>query len=70
MRTRLRTEFQVEVPLYYPVEGVDEIFSDHRHSTTKTSSVAYARISHQIYNKLEQYYMLRDAVQAIAAEST
>jgi selenocysteine lyase/cysteine desulfurase len=70
MRTRLRTEFQVEVPLYYPAEGVDEIFSDHQNPTTKTSSVAYARISHQIYNKLEEYYMLRDAVQAIAAEST
>jgi hypothetical protein len=30
--------------------------------------VAYARISHQVYNKLEDYYALRDAVNSILAQ--
>lgn len=52
LRAHLRTVFKVEVPIYYrvPVEGeVDPI-------------TGYARISHQVYNVVEDYYRLRDAV--------
>lgn len=52
LRAHLRTVFKVEVPIYYrvPVEGeVDPI-------------TGYARISHQVYNVVEDYNRLRDAV--------
>ncbi|XP_073307083.1 probable L-cysteine desulfhydrase, chloroplastic [Primulina huaijiensis] len=52
LRANLRTVFKVEVPIYYrePVEGeVDPI-------------TGYARISHQVYNVVEDYNRLRDAV--------
>ena len=60
MRTRLREEFHVEVPLFYaggPMSHTDE-----------SEVVAYARISHQVYNKLEDYYVFRDAVNTMLAE--
>lgn len=57
MRSRLREEFHVEVPLCYVGCSLDG-----------SKVVAYARISHQVYNKLEEYYAFRDAVNIISAE--
>ncbi|KAJ0524486.1 putative isopenicillin-N epimerase [Helianthus annuus] len=52
LRKHLRDCFMVEVPIYYrqPVDGeVDPV-------------TGYARISHQIYNTVDDYYRFRDAV--------
>ncbi|KAM3358998.1 putative L-cysteine desulfhydrase, chloroplastic [Capsicum galapagoense] len=52
LRTHLRVTFKVEVPIYYraPLEGeVNPI-------------TGYARISHQVYNTIEDYYRFRDAI--------
>ncbi|GAU11405.1 hypothetical protein TSUD_343960 [Trifolium subterraneum] len=52
LRTHLRDVFGVEVPIYYrpPRDGEVEPVT------------GYARISHQVYNKVEDYYKFRDAV--------
>ncbi|CAI8615320.1 unnamed protein product [Vicia faba] len=52
LRTHFRDVFEVEVPIYYrpPRDGEVEPVT------------GYARISHQIYNKVEDYYKFRDAV--------
>ncbi|KAG0583214.1 hypothetical protein KC19_3G118400 [Ceratodon purpureus] len=60
MRTRLREEFHVEVPLCYAGDSMSE--------KDGSKVVAYARISHQVYNKLEDYYVFRDAVNMMLAE--
>ncbi|GFP87975.1 putative l-cysteine desulfhydrase 1 [Phtheirospermum japonicum] len=54
LRRHLRECFKVEVPIYYraPVEGEVET----------VMITGYARISHQVYNVVEDYYRLRDAV--------
>lgn len=52
LRTRLRDKFFVEVPIYYRRERDGEV----------DPVTGYARISHQIYNKPEDYYMFRDAI--------
>ncbi|XP_022719778.1 probable L-cysteine desulfhydrase, chloroplastic [Durio zibethinus] len=52
LRTNLRGKFGVEVPIYYraPRDG-------------KVGPVTgYARISYQIYNKVDDYYKFRDAI--------
>jgi len=60
MRSRLQEELHVEVPLYYAGESMSK--------TDSSKVVAYARISHQVYNKLEDYYAFRDALNMILAE--
>ncbi|KAI8555343.1 hypothetical protein RHMOL_Rhmol05G0167700 [Rhododendron molle] len=58
LRTHLRDSFDVEVPIYYlvPKDGeVDPI-------------TGYARISHQVYNKVEDYYKFRDAVSKLVKD--
>ncbi|KAL0422143.1 UNVERIFIED_CONTAM: putative L-cysteine desulfhydrase, chloroplastic [Sesamum latifolium] len=58
LRKHLRECFKVEVPIYYraPVEGeVDPI-------------TGYARISHQVYNVVEDYHRLRDAVNKLVKD--
>ena len=58
LRSHLREHFQVEVPIYFraPVDGeVDSI-------------TGYARISHQVYNKVEDYYRFRDAVNQLVSD--
>ncbi|XP_047153435.1 probable L-cysteine desulfhydrase, chloroplastic [Vigna umbellata] len=52
LRTHLRDAFGVEVPLYYrpPREGEVGVIT------------GYARISHQVYNKVDDYYKFRDAI--------
>ncbi|KAL3635157.1 putative L-cysteine desulfhydrase, chloroplastic [Castilleja foliolosa] len=54
LRRHLRECFKVEVPIYYraPVEGEVET----------VVITGYARISHQVYNVVEDYYRLRDAI--------
>lgn len=52
LRTHLREEFGVEVPIYYRPPKDGEI----------GTLTGYARISHQVYNKVDDYYRLRDAV--------
>ncbi|EFJ25765.1 hypothetical protein SELMODRAFT_232064 [Selaginella moellendorffii] len=61
MRTRLRREFGVEVPICFQAGG-----SPSANSKSMRSGTAYARVSHQIYNKLEDYTRLRDAVKSLA----
>ena len=60
MRTRLREEFRVEVPLCYVGDSMS-----HKGGS---KVVAYARISHQVYNQLEDYYAFRDAVNMMLAD--
>lgn len=60
MRTRLREEFHVEVPLCYA--------GDSKSHGDGSKVVAYARVSHQVYNKLEDYYAFRDAVNMMLLE--
>ncbi|GAB2287244.1 Probable L-cysteine desulfhydrase, chloroplastic [Dionaea muscipula] len=52
LRCHLRNKFGVEVPIYYrpPIEG--EI----------NPLTGYARISHQVYNTVDDYHKFRDAV--------
>lgn len=52
LRTHLRDAFGVEVPIYYrpPQEGEVGVVT------------GYARISYQVYNKVDDYYKFRDAV--------
>ncbi|OAY42452.1 probable L-cysteine desulfhydrase, chloroplastic [Manihot esculenta] len=60
LRTHLRNEFGVEVPIYFraPKDGeVDPV-------------TGYARISHQVYNKVDDYYKLRDAINKIVSDGT
>eukprot|EP01018_Ginkgo_biloba_P025285 Gb_08805 [translate_table: standard] len=64
LRARLRKEFAVEVPIYYrpPKMGLEldgePIFR------------AYARISHQIYNTVDDYLKFRDAILQLVAEAS
>uniref|UniRef100_A0A2N9EI97 Aminotransferase class V domain-containing protein n=1 Tax=Fagus sylvatica TaxID=28930 RepID=A0A2N9EI97_FAGSY len=52
LRTHLREKFCVEVPIYYraPKDGEVGVVT------------GYARISYQVYNKVEDYYKFRDAI--------
>ncbi|KAG6480387.1 putative L-cysteine desulfhydrase 1 [Zingiber officinale] len=52
LRSLLREEFKVEVPVYFHPE------EDKNHGVT----TGYVRISHQVYNVEDEYYRLRDAV--------
>jgi hypothetical protein len=58
MRTRLREDYHVEVPLYYAGNNT-------LHLSNNAHSVAFARISHQVYNKPEDYLLFRDAINSI-----
>ncbi|KAK4779279.1 hypothetical protein SAY86_006807 [Trapa natans] len=58
LRAHLRECYRVEVPIYYrsPKEGeIDPI-------------TGYARISHQVYNKLEDYERFRDAINKLVSD--
>ncbi|TKY61604.1 L-cysteine desulfhydrase [Spatholobus suberectus] len=58
LRTHLRDAFGVEVPIYYrpPREGEVGLVT------------GYARISHQVYNKVDDYYKFRDAVNQLVQD--
>lgn len=55
LRTHLRDEFGVEVPIYFKGGEVGEV-------------TGYARISHQVYNKVEDYCKFRDAVNQLVQD--
>jgi len=52
LRTHLRECFGVEVPIYYRAPKDGEI----------NPVTGYARISYQVYNVVDEYYLFRDAV--------
>lgn len=52
LRTHLRDCFGVEVPIYFRAPKDGEI----------NPVTGYARISHQVYNVVDEYYRFRDAV--------
>lgn len=58
LRAHLRDTFGVEVPIYYraPMDG--EV----------APVTGYARISHQIYNTIDDYYKFRDAVNLLVLD--
>ncbi|WOL10502.1 hypothetical protein Cni_G19259 [Canna indica] len=61
LRSLLREEFKVEVPIHYQPWKDGEVEEKNRnHGVT-----GYVRISHQVYNTIDDYYRLRDAVQRL-----
>nr|XP_043622910.1 probable L-cysteine desulfhydrase, chloroplastic [Erigeron canadensis] len=52
LRSHLRENFKVEVPIYYRQPKDGEV----------NPVTGYARISHQIYNTVDDYYRFRDAI--------
>ncbi|KAA8536689.1 hypothetical protein F0562_029167 [Nyssa sinensis] len=52
LRTHLRDCFGVEVPIYYRAPKEGEV----------NPITGYARISHQVYNRIDDYHKFRDAV--------
>ncbi|KAL5228205.1 hypothetical protein ABZP36_016470 [Zizania latifolia] len=66
VRTMLRKDFMVEVPIYYNSRRVEaqEIAKDKNGDAV----TGYVRISHQIYNVREDYEKLKDAVNKLVAE--
>ncbi|GAQ82804.1 cysteine desulfurase, partial [Klebsormidium nitens] len=74
LRTRLRDEWQVEVPLYYLPEEkrkrAREVAAGLTESTEVWVGRSYARVSHHVYNDRQNYERLRDAVLALAKEAS
>jgi len=64
LRSRLREEFAVEVPIYRRAPKT------YLHSNRGPSFKAYVRISHQIYNTLDDYLNLKSAILQIVAEAS
>ncbi|KAJ4828281.1 putative L-cysteine desulfhydrase, chloroplastic [Turnera subulata] len=58
LRTHLRDEFGVEVPIYFrpPKEGEVGVVT------------GYARISYQVYNKVEDYHKFRDVISRFVSD--
>eukprot|EP01018_Ginkgo_biloba_P021423 Gb_00650 [translate_table: standard] len=67
LRTLLRKKFGVEVPIYHrpKIAPID----NHSTEQPKTVFSAYARISHQLYNTLDDYLKFRDAVNQLVVEA-
>ncbi|KAK7344305.1 hypothetical protein VNO77_13755 [Canavalia gladiata] len=59
LRTHLRDHFGIEVPIYFRAPGDGEV----------GSVTGYARISHQLYNKVEDYYKFRDAINKLVRDA-
>uniref|UniRef100_A0A2P2INY6 Uncharacterized protein MANES_08G107600 n=1 Tax=Rhizophora mucronata TaxID=61149 RepID=A0A2P2INY6_RHIMU len=59
LRTHLRDHFKVEVPIYFRPLRDGEVAS--------VTVTGYARISHQVYNKVDDYYSFRDAINQLVA---
>ncbi|CAN6453141.1 unnamed protein product [Victoria cruziana] len=64
LRTHLRENFGVEVPIYYVKGSIDEDGKDCEDFVT-----GYARISHQIYNTPADYHKLKDAINELLEDS-
>ncbi|KAK4282687.1 hypothetical protein QN277_014033 [Acacia crassicarpa] len=59
LRTHLRDHFGIEVPIYYRTPRDGEV----------GSVTGYARISHQVYNKVDDYYKFRDAINQLVRDA-
>ncbi|KAK7269476.1 hypothetical protein RIF29_22204 [Crotalaria pallida] len=59
LRTHLRDDFGVEVPIY---------FRPPRDGEVGLVVTGYARISHQVYNRVDDYYKFRDAVNQLVSD--
>ncbi|XP_004495614.1 probable L-cysteine desulfhydrase, chloroplastic [Cicer arietinum] len=57
LRTHLRDFFGIEVPMYFREPRDGEI----------GCVTGYARISHQVYNKIDDYYKFRDAINQLVS---
>ncbi|KAM0903766.1 hypothetical protein ACQ4PT_018456 [Festuca glaucescens] len=66
VRTMLRNNFKVEVPIYYNTRRVEE--QEMAKDNYGDPVTGYVRISHQVYNVKEEYERLRDAVNKLVAE--
>eukprot|EP00252_Welwitschia_mirabilis_P025681 TRINITY_DN8141_c0_g1_i1.p1 TRINITY_DN8141_c0_g1~~TRINITY_DN8141_c0_g1_i1.p1 ORF type:complete len:464 (-),score=74.50 TRINITY_DN8141_c0_g1_i1:73-1464(-) len=64
LRFQLRREFGVEVPIFYRASKFL------LHSNEESSFTAYARISHQVYNTLDDYVKFRDAILHLVAKAS
>ncbi|KAF9592920.1 hypothetical protein IFM89_018636 [Coptis chinensis] len=64
LRTHLRDSFKIEVPIYYqePKRGEMEDMID------SSCVTGYARISHQVYNTVDDYYKMRDAINQLVQD--
>ncbi|KAI3832049.1 hypothetical protein MKW92_050148 [Papaver armeniacum] len=56
LRTHLRDKFKIEVPIHF------QALKDGENMDNDCGVTGYVRISHQIYNKVDDYYRLRDAI--------
>lgn len=64
LRTHLRDHFDVEVPIYYQASKDGEIEG----ANWDGRIAGYARISHQVYNTVDDYLKLRDAVNQLVRD--
>lgn len=58
LRTHLRGNLGIEVPIYFRTPEDGEV----------GSVTGYARISHQVYNKVDDYYKFRDAINQLVRD--
>ncbi|OVA16630.1 Aminotransferase [Macleaya cordata] len=65
LRTHLRERFSVEVPIHYQEVKDGEIGGQNMNSCLITG---YARISHQVYNRVDDYEKFRDAINQLVRD--
>ncbi|KDP23335.1 hypothetical protein JCGZ_23168 [Jatropha curcas] len=58
LRTHLRDKFGIEVPIYFRDPKDGEV----------SPITGYARISYQVYNKVEDYYKFRDKIKELVSD--
>ncbi|KAL6008854.1 hypothetical protein ACLOJK_022080 [Asimina triloba] len=67
LRTHLRECFGIEVPIHYQALR-EEGENGCGHSAADGCLTGYARICHQIYNKVDDYYKFRDAINKLVQD--
>jgi hypothetical protein len=70
LRKRLREEYHVDIHVYYA--GAAKTILDDNTSLQDTTTVwvnSYIRISHQIFNKTDDFVKLRDAIHDICCKN-
>ncbi|KAL6139334.1 hypothetical protein ACLB2K_064611 [Fragaria x ananassa] len=60
LRTHLREKFGAEVPIYYRMP---------KHEEVAKTTTAYARVSHLVYNKVDDYYKFTDAINQLSHQN-
>lgn len=69
LRTHLRECFGVEVPIYYdPATARDDDESRAARDEDGGVITAYARISHQVYNTVDDYHKFQDAINQLVKD--